>query len=252
MTQNPPRCLLLPAESGELVFEPNPPPLNGEPVRLRWRTSGGRAALVYVSRDGDHERLLACARDGKIEIDWIDQESTYQFILRSAAPDQPVLKLLEVPRTAETAELRMEPDSASFYLRPYSHPLANKRKAGRKPLRLAEWREETVTCLGDPGHARNRLDHLRIDLRILALQRRLRPVITETPHHSTTCHPVGQFSARLVRHPTVPRRKRRCGGIRRATRFATIASCDRLQELFPPLGERWIAHHSGPLLSTHT
>ena len=116
MTHNLPPCLLLPAESGELVFEPNPPPLNGEPVRLRWRTSGGRAALVYVSRDGDHERLLACARDGKVEIDWIDRESTYQFILRSGAPDQPLLKRVEVPRTSlpETAELTIEPDPLPF------------------------------------------------------------------------------------------------------------------------------------------
>jgi hypothetical protein len=98
---------MLPPESGELVLEPNRPSSNGEPPLLRWRTSGGRTGLVYVSRDGDDERLLACARDGAIEIDWIAEESTYQFILRSAAPDQPILKLLEVPRTSppETAEL---------------------------------------------------------------------------------------------------------------------------------------------------
>ena len=115
MMHDPP-CLMLPAESGELVFEANPPFINGEPALLRWRTSGGRVGLVYVSRDGDNERLLACARDGAIEIDWIDAESTYQFILRSAASDQPILKLLELPQTAppETAELRMEPDPLPF------------------------------------------------------------------------------------------------------------------------------------------
>lgn len=106
---------MLPAETGELVFEPNPPSLNGETALLKWRTSGGRIGMVYVSRDGDDERLLACARDGEVKINWIAEESTYQFILRSAAPDQPILKLLEVPQTfPETAELRMEPASLPF------------------------------------------------------------------------------------------------------------------------------------------
>jgi len=128
-------CLMLPAESGELVLEPNPPSMNGEPTILKWRTSGGRAGLVYVSRDGDNERLLAQARDGAIEIDWIAAESAYQFVLRSGAPDQPILKLFELPRTAppETAELTIEPDPLPFTSGPV---LIHWRTNRRRPANL--------------------------------------------------------------------------------------------------------------------
>jgi hypothetical protein len=86
---------MLRAESGELLIARNPSPFTGKFALLRSRTSGKRAALFYISRDGDPERLLACAPDGKLDIDWVAEESTCRFIVQSTAPGQPILNLLE-------------------------------------------------------------------------------------------------------------------------------------------------------------
>jgi hypothetical protein len=92
--------MLLPAETGELVVEPDPPPWTSGSITVRWRTSGGRAALLFVSRDGGARNLVACATTGSMEIDWIARHSTYEFLLCSCAPDQSLLKRVVIQREA--------------------------------------------------------------------------------------------------------------------------------------------------------
>lgn len=89
---------MLPAETGELVIEPNPLPWTSGRAQLRWRTSDGRAGMVYVSRDGSEKVLVAWATSGEIEIDWITRGSTYEFSLHSSAPEQALLKRQLVTR----------------------------------------------------------------------------------------------------------------------------------------------------------
>ena len=81
-------------------MEPDPLPFTSGPILIHWRTSGKRAANLYVSRNGEKKQLLASGTQGTLEIDWITYGSTYEFSLYSGDCTQSLLKRLTIQRPA--------------------------------------------------------------------------------------------------------------------------------------------------------
>jgi hypothetical protein len=78
-----PRTQKAPRTRARLSAAPNPVPvLSGQgSAILTWSTGDGSVGQIYVSRNGDSEKLVTQGAEGSAGVSWIELGSTYEFSL---------------------------------------------------------------------------------------------------------------------------------------------------------------------------
>jgi hypothetical protein len=72
-----------PQTRARLSAAPNPVPVTATQgsATLTWTTGDGSVGQIYVSRNGEPEKLVTQGAEGSTRVSWIELGSTYDFTL---------------------------------------------------------------------------------------------------------------------------------------------------------------------------